>query len=84
MPPAAPDAPAAWPIACICSPTLAFTAKNLLTQLDVRIEKGYIPINAHALALVQIRLSVTRANALGMACLDKTVKHIGNHVKLKR
>lgn len=82
-----------WPIVCISSLTLPLTAKNLETHLEHRdgrcqqfvsaAEKDErdLPVNADALAFVEVRLRVSSGNALCVARRDESVEHVCDHVE---
>ena len=54
-----------------------------LAHAAARSASLYIPINAYALALVEIGLSVAWADALGVTRVDKAVEHVRNHIELR-
>ena len=54
-----------------------------LAHAAARSASLYIPINAYALALVEIGLSVAWADALGVTRFDKAVEHVRNHIELR-
>lgn len=58
---------------------------HLLADLGVDgKELAHAAINAYALALVEIGLSVAWADALGVTRFDKAVEHVRNHIELSR